>query len=138
MLSRGDNKDFLLNIMEYLHGATDLGVKKVSVKKKLIAGEKYRFKARVLNCEFCYSLEAELKFYISKDKKFQASKDILLGTVKVSPIKGKKTKQFSLKTKVPGSLSPGKRYVLAVISGVEPMLEVNEDNNLATKRITIY
>lgn len=133
---KGDNTELFENTFEYLAGASDLRVKTVK-SGRLVAGSKHVFKAQVQNLEQNFSREVELSFYLSQDKEFQADKDTLLITGEVPEIRGKKAKWVKIKSETPKGLDSGKLFLLAVINPGSDPLEVNPDNNVGVKKISV-
>jgi hypothetical protein len=128
----------LLNVIEYLLGATDLNAIKAQVKKNLPTGKKCTFRARVHNQEANYCRNFKVSFYLSRDKKLQTGKDLLLGTVEAGEISGFGTRVIKLNATVPDDYNPGAYYLIAIVEGDGTYIEVDPDNSTALRRTNIY
>jgi hypothetical protein len=137
-LSRADNRDSLINVLEYLLGATDFWVQKTKVKKNLLVGEKYIFKASVRNQEANYSRDAVVSFYLSKNKKVESKNDLLLGSARTGWMRGYSRKQIKLNARVPEDCIDGVYYLIAVVADDGSFLEVDPANNTAIRRVRVY
>jgi hypothetical protein len=138
MMSRADNRDALVNVLEYLLGATDFWVQKTTVKKNLLAGNKYVFRASVRNQESNYSRDAVVSFYLSRNKKVETKNDLLLGAAQTGWMRGYSRKQIKLNARLPDDLNSGVYFLIAVVAGDGSFLEVNPANDMAIRRVIIY
>ena len=136
-MSRADNRNFLINIVEYLLGATDVAVIKVAARKRMFAGKKYKFKARVKNNEHCCSPACEVRFYLSRNDKLNVYNDVLIGSKPVPEIAGKRSKLVKLRARAPEDLGFGSRYVLAVVCAEGFYMETDSSNDMKSKKIRI-
>ena len=132
-----DNTDLFRNTIEYLLGATDLQLKKFVAKSTLPTGKSKAYKARIKNLEYCYNSESVVAICLSKDKEYQAGKDTELGRMTIPEIKGKRSKLLKETFEVPADNNPGDFYVLAIINPDTDPLEINTDNNLKYKKVTV-
>jgi hypothetical protein len=151
--SRADNEKLFLNLAEYLAGCSDLKVVKAKCKSTLTAGKSARFKAKVQNLEDCYSRASSLSFYLSEDRVLDVPKalksrnnkqrrvkkagDLLLGEVSIPELPGKRQKWLKAKLKLGAGVSPGSYFLLAVINAAGDPLEVNSENNVGSKKVTV-
>ncbi len=136
-MSRADNRELFINCVEYLLGASDLGVINVVARKKMKLGKSYKVKARIRNNESCFSKEAEVGFYLSKTKTLNKTKDILLGTCAVPAIRGKSSKLITLKMEVPAGSKKGAYYVIAEVGAGDSFMEINTQNNQRLKKVKV-
>lgn len=123
--------------MEYLLGATDLGISKVVARQRMTTGKTYKIKARVQNHESCFSKEVEVSFYLSRNKTLNKDKDHMFGTSVVPGIKGRGSKLIILKAKIPTGFKTGVHYVIAEIGAGESFMEINTENNKRLKRVLV-
>jgi hypothetical protein len=91
----------------------------------------------VRNLESNYGCESEVAFYLSKDEKIDAEKDIHLDTLKVPQLPGSGAKAIKWIKSLPKDIAPGDYYVLVQLNPGGDLMEVNTENNLMTKKVTI-
>ncbi|HUX08244.1 MAG TPA: CARDB domain-containing protein [Acidobacteriota bacterium] len=134
----GDNTELFFNVIEYLRGASDLKLKKLTCKKAVPLGGQFKIKARVTNLEVDYNRESKITFYLSRDKEFQPVQDVSLGSTEIPPIKGKRSKLIKFNATIPGSFPVRDWYIIGVVNPDGDWLEINESNNTLLRKITVY
>ena len=133
---KADNTALLHNIMRYLAGASDLKLVKFKAKSKFRVGKKGTFRLTIRNEDVHYSRPTDIAVYLSEDGKLDMKKDIELAYATIGELKGIGQTQLKLTVDaMPGE--PGKHTLFAVINPAGSPLELNENNNVISRKTTI-
>ena len=134
-----DNESFLLNVLDYLSGGGDLRVTLCKAKRK---GGKVKVIAKVRNIGTSASEATIVRFYLSTSNTYPvgpAGVAATLGEVNLPALNPGKSKKVKVKLKIPGWVTTGEYYVIAVADPDGDIRDSNTDNNYkaSKKQITI-
>ncbi len=139
-IGTNDNEAFGLNILDYLSGGCDLSVTLCKAKRK---GGKVKVIAKVRNIGTSASNATNVTFFLFSTGSYVAdSEDMVatLGRVNLPALNPGKSKKVKVKLNIPGWVTPGDYFVIAVADPNGDIRDSNTDNNYraSKKRITIY
>lgn len=136
-MGRADNKLMFGNISKFLGGASDLGIKKFKCKGKAKIGGNLNLKVKVQNMEFFFSREVSLSFYLANGSMAPKSTRLKLGTATMPSLRGRKGKRVKLKVEIPENVEPGDYVIQVEINPDDSPVEVNDENNISEREISI-
>ena len=134
-----DNEAFVRNVLVYMQSDCDLRV--TLCKAKLRRG-KVKINARVRNVGTLTSETTIVRFYLSTSNTYPvgpAGVTATLGKVNLPALNPGKSKKVKVKLKIPGWVTPGDYYVIAVADPDGDIRDSDTSNNYkaSKKRITI-
>ena len=134
-----DNEAFGVNILDYLSGGADL---RATLCKAKLKGGKVKVIAKVRNIGTSASEATIVRFYLSTSNTYPvnpAGVAATLGEVNLPALNPGKSKKVKVKLKIPGSVSPGNYYVIAVANPDLDIRDSDTSNNYkaSKKQITI-
>jgi len=138
-IGKEDNEAFGVNILDYLSGGCDL---RVTLCKAKLKGGKVKIIAKVRNVGTSDSESTIVRFYLSSSNIYPvgpAGVAATLGSVDLPALKPGKSKKVKVKLNIPGWVTPGDYYVIAVADPDGDTSDNNTDNNYkaSKKKITI-
>jgi len=134
-----DNEAFVRNVLVYLQSGCDL---RVTLCKAKLKGGKVKVTAKVRNVGTSASEATIVSFYLSSSDTYPvgpAGVAARIGSVNLPALNPGKSKKVKVKLNIPGWVTPGDYYVIAVADPDGDIRDSNTDNNYkaSKKKITI-